>query len=531
MPIVYADPLKGRPREASRIPAPTSAVLEAQFSQVFEENPIMATKRFLELRRDERTGTALDAATARQRLKDAGLENDLTISDAGITNDALETLMWRKKVEKQRQDVFVRARGGLAEGAGRLGIAVATTMSDPISMGLNFVPVVGQARYARWLGAARGFVGRAGVRAMVGAAEGAAGAAIVEPFIYASRRYEQADYDAVDSLMNVAFGGFIGAGLHTTIGSVADLVSRPKGTQQTPGAAAQTVASLASRDQQATLRAAVAQAIQDQPIEVDNILAAAVPAEERVIQAQVAEQLAAREAELTTIIEGREAQTVAMAGDAGNYTADLQRTVELRDQIAREIAELPPEAAARRAELIEQQAQAQRVLDSRQAAVDRLNSVRTAEAELEQLRYARDSAKSLDDFIDVLPTSQQAGFRRRIEQGRQSGYVRSRGMPLATSAPQAAQPVQAADVERQQLDTYAKEVTAREADTGDRTADGLAMANEEAALATADLKALATRLGVEIKDATLNAVTEAVEKAERWAKTAELATVCLTRGG
>ena len=159
MPIIYNDPLRGRPRESGRIPAPTSAVLMEQFAQSFEENPIAAGKWWYELEQQKRSGTRIDAASARQQIKDAGMETDLTVDDAGITQEALETLIWRKKVEKRRQDTFARAQGGFGEGAARLGVSVATTLADPISAGLNFVPVVGQARYARWLNSARGIAG------------------------------------------------------------------------------------------------------------------------------------------------------------------------------------------------------------------------------------------------------------------------------------------------------------------------------------------------------------------------------------
>lgn len=224
MPIVYRDPLKGRRTTAEQIPASTSEILTEQFAQTFEENPIVATKRFFELRAEKRGGTHIDAASAREQLKLAGMDADLTVDDAGITQEALDTLIWRKAIEKRRQDVFARSEGGIGQTAARLSVSFATTLADPLSAGLNFVPVVGQARYAKWLNSARGLAGRAGVRAGVGAVEGTAGAAIVEPLIYGSRTYEQADYDAVDSLMNVTFGGVIGAGLHTTVGTAGEFV-------------------------------------------------------------------------------------------------------------------------------------------------------------------------------------------------------------------------------------------------------------------------------------------------------------------
>lgn len=226
MPVVYRDMIQGEPTLGTEIPSSRGDVLTEQFAQTFEENPIKAASRFFALREDERTGPMLDATTARQKLKDAGLDAHLKVNDAGITQAALDTLMERKRTELRRQEIFSRAQGGAAEFSERLGLSIATTLSDPISMGLNFVPVVGQARYARWLGEAGSIAGRIGIRAGVGAAEGAVGAALQEPFIYSMRTQEQADYSMADSLLNVALGGITGGGLHASVGSAAEGADR-----------------------------------------------------------------------------------------------------------------------------------------------------------------------------------------------------------------------------------------------------------------------------------------------------------------
>lgn len=224
MPYLYPDTLQGDPRNAFTVPSSRREVLTEQFAVSFEENPIMAASRYLDLREDERTGQKLSADTARAKLKDAGMENDLTVSDAGITDAALTTLMERKQTEKRRQEIFARAEGGFIEGAQRFGIAAATTLADPLSAGLNFVPIVGQVRYARWLAEAGSSAGRVGVRAAVGTAEGVAGASLAEVPVYAMRTQEQSDYDMTDSLLNVAFGGVVGAGLHSTVGTAGEIL-------------------------------------------------------------------------------------------------------------------------------------------------------------------------------------------------------------------------------------------------------------------------------------------------------------------
>lgn len=574
MPIVYNDPLRGRPREASRIPAPTSAVLTEQFAQTFEENPIAASKRWYDLNQQKRSGTRIDAASARQQIKDAGMEVDLTVDDAGITQEALDTLIWRKKVEKRRQDTFARAQGGFSEGAARLGVAAATTLADPISAGLNFVPVVGQARYARWLNQARGVGGRIAVRAGVGAAEGAAGAAIVEPLIYASRTAEQADYDAADSLLNVAFGGLIGTGMHTTVGSLGEVFARRPRADGAVASAGELARSMKPEDFQATVRAAVGQAVEGRSVDVDGVVRAAnfIPDEERLLSRQIREALSQRENSLRNLIEGPEGRAVNLRGDdvserlaraiAGRDEDALTVAGDLNEQIAEESRRLAqadnantyairrsrdqgqPDAifqrwrsraeenvAGTRARAQERVEQANQLIESLQSDMERLRRVRSAESDLSASRQAISAARTLDELVDALPSDMQAGFRRRVAQGRADGYVRGPGARLAQ--PDAAEVTPAAPSvadEATELDAYAEEVVAREPPEP-TPEDVLAAVKEEESLATQELKQLYDRLGRELKSAEYDEIIEAANNAERWARTAELATVCLVRGG
>jgi len=245
MPYVYEDSVLNPSADNSasdlvgpyfldRATARTSDVLREQFAMAFEENPIEAIRRWHALSEDAKRGKYLTKPEADQRLGDVGLTGKININDHGISDEALKTLIFRKQVELQRQETFARSRGGVAEGAARFGIAFGTSLSDPLNVGLSFIPVVGQAKYLKWLQLAKTPLARAGVRAGVGAIEGAAGAAIVEPFIYGSRRAEQADYDSVDSLLNVAFGTALGAGLHTTVGGIADIVGNFRRAAEAP---------------------------------------------------------------------------------------------------------------------------------------------------------------------------------------------------------------------------------------------------------------------------------------------------------
>lgn len=270
-------------RFQQELDAPMEDVLGATAEQALTESPVNSILRFSELANANVSQDRLDAVAARQRLKDAGLEGRLTIPDAGIATPALDILMDRKKEEIRRQDILSRAPRGFAPGAQQFGIALAASALDPVNLGLAFVPVVGEARYLRYLANARGIFGRTAVRAGVGAAEGAVGAAIAEPLIYAAKSQEQADYDMQDSLLNIAFGTVFGGGLHVLGGLASDAgkalspvkVARErieptiKFDADSPAAR---VDAMPLPEREVAMRTAVSQAMTGKAVDVDSIV-------------------------------------------------------------------------------------------------------------------------------------------------------------------------------------------------------------------------------------------------------------------
>lgn len=89
---------------------------------------------------------------------------------------------------------------------------------DPINIGSSFIPIVGQAKYARLVSK----FGKIGGRAITGLVEGAVGNALVEPFAYMLANDLGYDYSAFDVLSSIAFGGVFGAGLHVGAGAIGD---------------------------------------------------------------------------------------------------------------------------------------------------------------------------------------------------------------------------------------------------------------------------------------------------------------------
>lgn len=213
---------------------------EASFDQAMFENPTSAVRRIGELnraedgrvemqaypaygiaeRRAEPETPLLTAEQARARIKEEGL--DLTVEDSGIRAGALDILIERKREEVKRKLILDNAPASTIPV--QLLAGFGASVLDPINVASAFVPIVGEARYASMLArAGTSVAARAAVRAQVGAVEGAVGAAIVEPLVLYASAQDQADYGAVDSLLNVAFGSVMGGGLHSAGGYISDV--------------------------------------------------------------------------------------------------------------------------------------------------------------------------------------------------------------------------------------------------------------------------------------------------------------------
>lgn len=648
MPYVYKDRVRGEARDPRLTPSTRSEVLTETFATVFEENPIMAVRRYQELSEDQRTGPILPAENARARLRDAGMENDLVISDSGITEAALETLMERKRIELRRQEVAAQAQGGAVETASRLGIAIATTLVDPISMGLNFVPVVGQTRYARWLSQTRSLAGRIGVRARVGAIEGAAGAAIAEVPIHAMRTQEQADYDMGNSLLNVAFGGVIGSGLHTTVGSVAEMIgglpeSRiPRATDlaQADRILEQRLATRVARDvegsiaEYAALDGADGGRILNTDLarelspeyRLDRTRSAAVhePASwlvKRMYERKLQEAPGAGQDDLVVFSAGgtgagkstglqldpsaaraqiiydtnmnslegsiTKIEQALAAGKLVNLTYTwrdpvdalvngalprakrMGRTVPIHEHAKTHVgaAKVVKELAVRYANdprvtmnIIDNShgkggARLGSVADVRDLDYNsvRENLISALEAERAAGRISEAVYRGTIGTSEVVPRAR--GVDRQDPESERAGGQVSAAEAVRSSSPevqQAAlraavgqavegQPIDVApilgvdeagipnDIDFRAATDAAERALARDVDPTIEA--NLKAAREEATLAESDAKLLMKRLGLEYKDADIDAVDEMALKAERWARAAELATVCLVRGG
>ena len=164
----------------------------------------------------------VDRNVLNERYKDIGLyfEQDEYQSVVNI-------MVNQKEKELERQSIIQRGpkgswnplNGGFYVGAAKLATGIGVSFLDPINIGVSFIPVFGQANFAR-VAAATSF---RTARLARGAVEGAVGATLVEPLIYGVAQKVQADYDLVDSFMNIGFGSVIGGGLHVGAGKLKDM--------------------------------------------------------------------------------------------------------------------------------------------------------------------------------------------------------------------------------------------------------------------------------------------------------------------
>jgi hypothetical protein len=220
---------------------PFSDYLGAKFDQALDSNPVnlMQDNAALQAAQSEVTGINPDPMTGftlgsdikvtpKARLTPAEVEDRATragvkveIPEGGLSSEALDILIARRERQRAQDDAINRSPTGARSAAG-IGVQLAAGLLDPLNIGLAFVPVVGQARYASMLAKAGSGVGRAGVRVGIGAAEGAVGIAALEPFTFQMHQTLQDDYSALDSLMNIAFGSVMGGGLHVVGGAAKD---------------------------------------------------------------------------------------------------------------------------------------------------------------------------------------------------------------------------------------------------------------------------------------------------------------------
>jgi hypothetical protein len=159
----------------------------------------------------------------RQKLNDEYGKYNLFFEE-DEKQSTVDILVARKKAEIERQSIIQRGPQGFLPATAKLATSLVTSIADPINLAMMFIPIVGEARFAAMVARA----GLTGARFRKGAMEGLVGIAAIEPLVYTAATREQSDYDLVDSLIAVTFGGVLGGGLHVGVGKLKDFNTRRK---------------------------------------------------------------------------------------------------------------------------------------------------------------------------------------------------------------------------------------------------------------------------------------------------------------
>jgi len=190
--------------------------LSALADQIWTENPMSSAFRQTKLEEQLFGGfvpgtkgaqfkgpktPVLNKQDADKKVSEAGVKLD--IGERGIPEGALDLMIDRKREEVKRKALIAAAPEGFWSGAAQIGTGLAVSIADPINIASAFIPVVGQARYAKLIAGTATATGRTAVRAGVGVTEGLVGAALVEPVILFAAEAEQADYGLYDSFLNL----------------------------------------------------------------------------------------------------------------------------------------------------------------------------------------------------------------------------------------------------------------------------------------------------------------------------------------
>lgn len=302
--------------------APLGDVLAVSAEEALLYSPTSSLKRMIDLgiAGEPSLSRRLDADSARQRVTETGLQ--LTIPDDGIQERALDILIERKREERLRRDTLMRAPQGVGPLTLRFAVGVVSSLRDPLNIIASFIPVVGPQRYAAMLSRQATKLGRAGLRARVGALAGAVGGAAVEPLVLLAATQEQADYDLSDSLLNVAFGTVLGAGLHTGAGAISDAIKKRIPRAETPpsGTLARQLSEVPRIVREAALRAAVAQEASGFRADVEAIVGPAlleVSVLEATLRAAPALEvrLGARIKEIDAALEGAPVERISLRAE------------------------------------------------------------------------------------------------------------------------------------------------------------------------------------------------------------------------
>ena len=176
----------------------------------------------------------LSADEVKTRIAESGLKIKITPKDGEYSEAQLATVLDRQRELAKARDVRDRTPwdwGSPIRGVAMFGAGIV----DPLNLATAFVPWTKLLPVAASLRAAAlssSALTRFGGRAGFGAADAGISTALLEPAYAYMRRDLGDDYDALDSLANIAFGTAFGGGIHSLGGAGVDQFRRMAGRTQ-----------------------------------------------------------------------------------------------------------------------------------------------------------------------------------------------------------------------------------------------------------------------------------------------------------
>jgi hypothetical protein len=266
--IVGTDDIVG-PGNITEYPTDAGSVFKAAGEISMADNPFTKLVQWGDTQFSE--GRIVPKKEAEEMVAEKRVKLD--IPEEGMKSEALDILIERQYQRKRRQEVIDGAEGTLGNVSAFAGGLTASLM-DPLNLAANFIPFVGQAKYALMLTKAAGPLSRTLIRGGVGAVEGFLGQAVLEPLNYVLGNELGDDYTAMNTFMNLTFGTVMGGGLHMGMGAISDALSKGK-TMDMSGPKGDFPTQLDSMTPEQRLdlgKTALAQMIDDRPVNIDPIL-------------------------------------------------------------------------------------------------------------------------------------------------------------------------------------------------------------------------------------------------------------------
>ena len=193
--------------------------LKAVAADNWNFNPISSILLYQDILQERRNAVKQDDIFIDRQELNTKYKNLGLFFEQDEPQSVVDIIVQEKKDERRRQSIIDRGSKGALPFAAKFLTGLGVSILDPINIGVSFIPVFGQARFAG-LAARQGFTK---ARAVRGTVEGAVGASLVEPIVYGVAQSVQADYDLMDSFLNVTFGTLIGGGLHVGAGKLRDM--------------------------------------------------------------------------------------------------------------------------------------------------------------------------------------------------------------------------------------------------------------------------------------------------------------------